>query len=63
MKYKNIQAMHEIRLTLTQVVVPLVVTSAMILSNEDVRKSIENVAGEVCLKVTNFIDSVKEKRK
>ena len=39
MKYRNIQLMHEIRLGITQVVVPLIVGGCIYFSNEENKKA------------------------
>lgn len=38
MKYKNIQLMHEVRLGVTQIVVPLIIGGCIYFSNEDNKK-------------------------
>ena len=53
MKYKNIQLMHEIRMGLVQVVVPLIVGGCIYFSNEDNKKSAKEMFGKAKTKVAS----------
>lgn len=61
--YKDIEASRNKRLWITEVCIPVVTAGAMLYSNENIRRRVDNVAKFVSIKAKEKTSALKEKFK